>query len=88
MNNLSVPIKLSFLMLTALFSFSLPVFSQQEMVRLVYFHGKDRAIQQNDVETKMAGLANQLLGIYGGLVFEKENDEFVVHNCSRAAQCF
>ncbi len=71
--------KLLFLVFTVLLSFSLPVFSQQEMVRMVYFYGKDGQIQQNEIETKMTGLANQLLDIYEGLVFEKENEAFVVH---------
>lgn len=46
---------------------------------MVYFYGKDRVIQQNDVETKMTELAKQLLNIYDGLIFEKENNAFVVH---------
>ena len=71
--------KLLFFVLLIFFSFSLIAFSQQEMVRLVYFYGKDRVIDQNDVKTKMTALANSLLDIYNGLIFEKENNAVVVH---------
>lgn len=71
--------KLLFFMLLILFSFSFTIYSQQEMVRMVYFYPKDRAIDQAAIQTKMNGLAKILVSFYEGLVFEKTNNEYVVH---------
>ena len=71
--------RLSFLMLVGLFSFSFTAFGQQEMVRMVYFYPKDRPVDKDTMETRMDGLAEILTSFYKGLVFEKSNDEYVVH---------
>ena len=72
--------KLLFFLFTILLSFSLPVFSQQEIVRMVYFYPKDRSIDSDNVQKKMNELAEILTSFYKGLVFEKSNDdEYVVH---------
>lgn len=71
--------KLLFFMFTILLSFSLPVFSQQEIVHMVYFYPKDRPIDSDNVEKKMNELAKILTSFYKGLAFEKSNDEYVVH---------
>ena len=67
------------LLFCLLFSFSYTVFSQQEMVRMVYFYPKDRAIDRAAIQTKMDGLAEILVSFYEGLVLEKFNDEYAVH---------
>ena len=74
-----VRIKLLFLMLLSLFSFSFPAFSQQEMVRMVYFYPRDRQIDQVAVQKRMDGLAEILVSFYKGLVFEKSNNAHVIH---------
>ena len=71
--------KLLFFMLLIFFSFSFPVFSQQEMVRMVYFYPTNKKIDETTINTKINGLAKTLKSVYNGLIFEKSNDEYVVH---------
>ena len=72
-------IKLLFLTLSTLLIFCFPVFSQQEMVRMVYFYGKDRPIDIAATRNKMDNLAEILVSFYEGLRYEKSGGEFVVH---------
>lgn len=72
-------IKLLFLTLSTFLIFCFPVFSQQEMVRMVYFYGKDRPIDRDATRKKMDNLAEILVSFYDGLIYEKSGDEFVVH---------
>ena len=71
--------KLLFFMLLIFFSFSFTVFSQHEMVRMVYFYAKDRPIDKDATQTKMDKLGKTLTPFYEGIVFEKTDDNFKVH---------
>ena len=71
--------RLSFLMLVGLFSFSSTAFSEQEMVRIVYFYPIDRQIDRAAIQTKTDKLIDVLVPFYKGLVFEKSNNAYVFH---------
>ena len=71
--------KLFFFIFLIFFSFSFTVFSQQEMVRMVYFYPTDKKIDETAINTKVNGVAETLESFYDGLVFEKSNDEYVIH---------
>ena len=71
--------RLSCLMLVGLFSFSFTAFSEQEMVRIVYFYPIDRQIDQAAIQTKIDKLIDVLVPFYKGLVFEKSNNAYVFH---------
>ena len=71
--------RLSFLMLVSLFSFSFTAFSEQEMVRIVYFYPIDRQIDRAAIQTKTGDLIKTLVPFYKGLVFEKSNNAYVFH---------
>ena len=72
-------IRLLFLMLLGLFSFSFSAFSEKEMVRMVYFYPIDRQIDRAAIQTKMEKLIKVLVSFYKGLVFEKSNNTYVFH---------
>ena len=71
--------KLLFFILLILFCFPFTGFSQQEMVRMVYFYPKDKPIDRDATQTKMENLAKILRSFYRGLIFEQSNDRFLVH---------
>ena len=79
--------KLLFLMLTAVLSFSLPTFGQQEKVRLVYFYPNDRypgghptaeqkAVVKKQLDTLIKKVKEFFKGqVVGGKTFDFEKDE-------------
>lgn len=75
-------IKLVLSTFTILFLVCFSAFSQNEMVRMIYFHAKDDKFdetKETETQKRMENLAEILTSFYKGLNIEKENGDFKVH---------